>query len=377
MVPSRVEELPHRIHHPFVGEDLLLWGMDGLLLVRSKDFGSTWRSTFDFRSLGAGPRDAPRSILGMVYASRAGVIFVSLANGMLYRSVDAGATFNPCLVLSSHDATITPWTFTEDSAGTLYAGEYGLQRNENWTSITNYAYLYTSHDEGANWCRSEFFINDGVDRHFHGVCADPFTDRVYVTTGDIRKRMYRSDDGGRTWQRILGHGYTGIAFFRGGRLLGTDYIPKWRLPWPLDGVLRHISYRASKPINEIHWSEDDHSVRCLLRLHFTPYCSPVYDLHTVGDSEAWFVGKESLPGECSMLWRTLDRGQTWELVYAQPPGARDYGPVMLGLAHGRCSTIPEQCPYLIVSQEDEKGNACGPLLRFARKWPNAGEKDEA
>lgn len=61
------------------------------------------------------------------------------------------------------------------AAGAVYYGEYRSNPGRSEVAI------WCSHDGGENWQRA--FRFDGV-RHIHGVFHDPFTDRLWVTTGD-------------------------------------------------------------------------------------------------------------------------------------------------------------------------------------------------
>jgi hypothetical protein len=78
----------------------------------------------------------------------------------------------------------------------LYYGEY--RANPERTPVV----VWSSDDEGRSWAGAHTF--SGV-RHVHGVYHDPYTDAVWVTTGDDdpESAIWRTTDGFATLERVV------------------------------------------------------------------------------------------------------------------------------------------------------------------------------
>lgn len=125
-------------------------------------------------------------------------IFVSAGStNRLYRSTDGGTSFSEVLNLNraSNNGQIT--NMAEDQNGYLYGAEFcaaGSSPNPR---------LWKSADGGANWSS----VRSWDAGHLHGVHFNPFNNFLYVLTGETigseRDRVYRSKNGGSSWQILV------------------------------------------------------------------------------------------------------------------------------------------------------------------------------
>jgi len=79
----------------------------------------------------------------------------------------------------------------------LYYGEYG--RNQSRKPM----HIYNSEDQGRSWV--QVYRMDGV-RHIHGIFHDPFTNALWITTGDTNNEsgIWVTNDNFKTIKRVLG-----------------------------------------------------------------------------------------------------------------------------------------------------------------------------
>lgn|GEM_PF-1463668 len=137
----------------------------------------------------------------------------------IFISDDDGATFR--LIKEIRGGSALWWSIASDSAGQLYVGEYG-PRNNGYSKT-----VHRSIDLGKTW--SEIFkAPQGDKSHVHRVAVDPFTNDVWVTTGDgVRNRgAWRSRDAGDTFKKVIDTQATGIAFTEQAIYFGEDRLKK-------------------------------------------------------------------------------------------------------------------------------------------------------
>lgn len=146
--------------------------------------------------------------------------------GELKRSKDGGKTFSTCLVDAHGDCFRG---FAIDDQGKLYVGSYAPDGP---------ASLYYSKNDGDSWTSLKTFRC----RHIHDVAVNPYNNWLYVVTGEREEphaldayRVFRSKDGGETWDAIVlpVNGdqsqrprplYLGIGFIKDRVLLSTDHF---------------------------------------------------------------------------------------------------------------------------------------------------------
>lgn len=196
---------------------------DDSKLYRSSDGG---RSAFFLKRF-------PARIKSIFISSR-DTVFVCV-KGAVYRSVDGGASFHKCLTLGSTESFFRHNNgMTESPDGSLLIGEYGnVWEGNRWRKL---AYLYISSDNGASWQRSDFLIQEGINKHIHLVRYSSLFDKLFMADGDNYKKLWvgeslpaaRPKKVAALWNAVnrfhiqLG-GYTSVVESSGKLLFGTDY----------------------------------------------------------------------------------------------------------------------------------------------------------
>ncbi|WP_236244973.1 sialidase family protein [Streptomyces sp. CC210A] len=157
--------------------------------------GGRWKSV--------GPTNIGGRIVSLALdPRRADTLYAAAASGGLWRSTDAGATFRS---VWPDDLTQAMGAVAVAPDGTLYAGTG--EPNPGGGSITYEGTgLYRSTDGGAHWTRLGLRDSGAIS----AITVDPADPRrlyvaaagsLYNAGGD--RGVYRSEDGGATWQRIL------------------------------------------------------------------------------------------------------------------------------------------------------------------------------
>ncbi|NUK21539.1 glycosyl hydrolase [Streptomyces lunaelactis] len=167
--------------------------------------GGRWKSV--------GPTNIGGRIVSLALdPKRADTLYAAAASGGIWRSTDAGQTFTSAW---PDDWTQAMGAVATGPDGTLYAGTG--EPNPGGGSITYEGTgLYRSTDGGAHW-RSIGLRDSGA---ISAITVDPDNPRrIYVAaagslySGGGDRGVYRSDNGGQTWQRILtgANEYTGAT----------------------------------------------------------------------------------------------------------------------------------------------------------------------
>ena len=124
-----------------------------------------------------------------LFASKSGCIFVSLSNGAVYKSSDCAESFSLSLTLSDKGSYFRfAYGMTEDSAGTLYLGEYAnVWVGGKWKAVP---YLYCSENLGESWVKTDWLLKSGVNKHIHLIQYISFSESLILTDGDNLKRLW-------------------------------------------------------------------------------------------------------------------------------------------------------------------------------------------
>jgi photosystem II stability/assembly factor-like uncharacterized protein len=170
---------------------------------KSDDGGKSWkfiglRETGQIGSIAVHPANA-----GLVYVAALGHPFGKNPERGVYRSSDGGATWENVLFLNDStgavDLALNPGNPRE-----IYAGIWRAERNP-WTLISGALEggVYKSRDGGDTWEKLAGGLPDGMVGKV-GVTVSPAnTDRVWaLIEAEPDGGVYRSDDGGETWQRV-------------------------------------------------------------------------------------------------------------------------------------------------------------------------------
>lgn len=134
----------------------------------------------------------------------------------------------------------TNWAKVADASAGYFSRDYGLSIRDNVVMATTYGskdaanpprFLYLSRDYGNTFEEIEVVsIADMIDPanfHIHDCEYDPFTGRLWVSSGDLsNSALYYSDDWGQTWGKLTGVGQpTSITALPDCILLGSDDKP--------------------------------------------------------------------------------------------------------------------------------------------------------
>jgi hypothetical protein len=119
-----------------------------------------------------------------------------VADGVLYRSIDQGTTFDPVLT-SFHGRRPLRKGICLDQAGRIYLGEYWVNNEREAVR------LWRSDDAGESWQIAHQWP-PGTIRHLHFVQFDPVAQALWVGTGDDDSECHiaYSRDGGDTFTPI-------------------------------------------------------------------------------------------------------------------------------------------------------------------------------
>lgn len=71
-----------------------------------------------------------------------------------------------------------PMNLCQDKNGTIYFGEYFANPERNPVHV------YKTNDFGDSWQIAYIFSQNSIN-HIHGIFRDPFTERLWITTGDL------------------------------------------------------------------------------------------------------------------------------------------------------------------------------------------------
>ena len=142
----------------------------------------------------------------MVADSVAGGTFYAYVGGMIYRSTDGGADFQP--MSAGHVGAPGPASFFKLVARPGLAGDLWLSEdndNPNYLSDSRPSWegLYHSPDGGRTWTKLAD-VGRAITFSFGTPSADGLSALYYYgrRTGDSADRVFRSSDLGRTWTNI-------------------------------------------------------------------------------------------------------------------------------------------------------------------------------
>ena len=181
---------------------------DGTGLYKSTDAGETWTFSGLPQSYGIGRILVDPNNSNIVYAAVMGRLWEPNPERGLYRSTDAGATWQLVLYLSEYTGCAE--VIIHPSTGTLFAAMW----ERSWSTESPYTVsdamvgpnsgMYRSTD-GINWAKvtdSDLPTGPSVGRI--GLTLDPLSTRVYAfiwTYPANGTDVYRSNDLGLTWSR--------------------------------------------------------------------------------------------------------------------------------------------------------------------------------
>ncbi|MBD1262451.1 hypothetical protein HZY62_17770 [Maribacter polysiphoniae] len=181
-----------------------LWGLVGLYSVNAQDKNNDGKALFgDMTARHIGPALMSGRINDVeVHPTNNRIIYAGTAGGGVWKSNDAGSTFNP--IFDDYCQSIGAVALDpNDPDNTIYVGT-----GETWTrnSVSLGDGLYKSIDGGANWKKLGF---DKSERIANIIVNPKNAKEVYVAVlgalwGDSEERgVYKSLDAGETWKKLL------------------------------------------------------------------------------------------------------------------------------------------------------------------------------
>ncbi len=177
----------------------------GYGIWKSVDAGKTWSSAGLKNS-----RHVPRIAVdptdyNVVYAGVLGNIYKPTQDRGIYKSIDGGKTWKKVLFVNDQ-AGVVDLLIDPTNPRILYASTWRVQRTPySLSSGGKGSALWKSTDKGETW--TEISKNDGFPEDtlgIMGVTVSPLNNqRVWAIVENKDKGgLYRSDDGGTTWQQV-------------------------------------------------------------------------------------------------------------------------------------------------------------------------------
>lgn len=170
------------------------------------------------------------------------VLLIALMNGTVFRAENI-LDYRPdhthfpithSLKLSNAASYVRRnYAITETPDHLLLLGEYGNVHDSKRRWI-NCAYIYASKDQGITWTRSDFLIQQGINKHVHILAYSKLINAFILTDGDNKKKTWigpynPNDRDPINWQLVNRFhyqtgGYLSIAETSDVVFLGTDYL---------------------------------------------------------------------------------------------------------------------------------------------------------
>ncbi|MCH9814123.1 MAG: glycoside hydrolase, partial [Epsilonproteobacteria bacterium] len=171
--------------------------------------------------------------ISSIYITDEDILFVNTW-GSLYKSLDYGKTFEKSLSLTEEESYIFHHNgMTQLPDGTLLIGEYGnVPKDGKWMNL---AYVYESKDSGETWVKSDFLIQQGINKHVHLIKYSKVLNAVMLADGDNKKKLWIAHNCSTfdlmhsPW-KLVNHfhiqigGYTSMVETDDIVYLGTDYL---------------------------------------------------------------------------------------------------------------------------------------------------------
>ncbi|MBS1858796.1 MAG: glycoside hydrolase [Acidobacteria bacterium] len=157
----------------------------------------------EMRWRGIGPLRGGRTKSAQGVASQPNVFYIGVCNGGIWKSTDYGRTWNP-IFDDQPTGSIGALAVAPSNPDIIYAGSgEGLQRPDLSTGDG----IYKSTDAGRTWTR--LGLRDG--QQIPQIAVDPRNpDKLFVAVlghpygPNPERGLYRSTDGGRTFEKVLG-----------------------------------------------------------------------------------------------------------------------------------------------------------------------------
>ena len=182
---------------------LFLAGATQIAAHAAQPIGPAYYDAMRWRLIG--PFRGGRTVAVAGVPSQRGVFYMAPNNGGVWKSTDYGRTWDP--IFDGQDTgSIGALAVAPSDPNIIYvASGEGLRRPDLSTGDG----IYKSRDAGKTW--THLGLRDG--EQINGLAVDPRdANRVFAAVlghpygPNAERGLYRSQDGGATWQRVLGNG---------------------------------------------------------------------------------------------------------------------------------------------------------------------------
>lgn len=206
----------------------ICWASRGNTIFVSTDKGKSWNKKGRIPYSISNPSYFNRFFVIRKIFGRYGISQMKILNSgtilifsgpYLWRSTDNGNSFKIVHRRKIHPL-MQSWA---EAHGEIFYGEYFYDKGRKEIN------LWKSIDDGKNWFIVYTFVAGSV-RHIHAVQYDPYSDRIWVTTGDEDRecKIMYSTDRGKTFE-IIGQG---SQEWRAVSLLFTEDYIYWGMDSP-------------------------------------------------------------------------------------------------------------------------------------------------
>jgi photosystem II stability/assembly factor-like uncharacterized protein len=172
-------------------------------LLDSSRYAATARELRGLRWRLVGPFRGGRAVAVVGDPTKRKVFYFGAVDGGVWKTTDGGVHWKNVTDGASSIASVGAITVAPSDPNVVYAGGGEADLREDWTYGDG---MYRSTDAGKTW--THLGLDDA--RHIARIVVDPRDpDRVFVAAlghasgKNATRGVYRSSDGGKTWQRVL------------------------------------------------------------------------------------------------------------------------------------------------------------------------------